>query len=135
MDWSKNRKIVEKYAIKRSVLDYILPILIITLSCYGLSILIMLIANAWFDIRFFIDTIGKVAGVGVALSLLAFMPRIYRVKVQSRQEKLDEKLLYTKSELKAKLSYIDIIVLVGSLLAIFTSLLLRPLYIEAATIL
>lgn len=131
MDWEKNKELVNKYRIKRSPLDFILPIFITTIACYVLTILICLIAGKFFKedfIIFFVDTVQKIAGFGVVLSLLAFAPRIYKAKFLSDSTKLDKTMFYTKSELKSKLSDLDIIVFCGSLLAILISLLLTPVY-------
>jgi hypothetical protein len=128
MDWQKNKEIVEKYNIKRTPIDMILPVLITILFCYIFSLLITVIAGQWFNIRFYIDTIQIVAGFGVVLSLLAFAPRLFRAKHISDTTKLEQKHLYSKSELKSKLSQMDIIVFCGSMLTILTSLLLTPLY-------
>jgi hypothetical protein len=128
MDWQKNKEIVEKYNIKRTPIDMILPVLITILFCYIFSLLITVIAGQWFNIRFYIDTIQIVAGFGVVLSLLAFAPRLFRAKHISDNTKLEQKHLYSKSELKSKLSQMDIIVFCGSMLTILTSLLLTPLY-------
>ncbi len=128
INWKKNSEIVEKYNVKRSLTDMILPILITTVVCYVLSLLITLISGYWFVVKAFVDNVQRVSGFGVALSLLAFAPRIHRAKYISQETNLKEEYIYTRSELRAQLSQIDIIVLIGSLLAIFTSLLLYPLY-------
>jgi hypothetical protein len=105
-----------------------LPVLLTTLFCYGLSIIITFIGGQWFNIKFFIDTIQKIAGAGVVLSLLAFAPRVFRARHISETTNIEEKHLYSGSELKSKLSQLDIIVFSGCLITIFTSLLLTPLY-------
>ncbi len=128
IDWQKNEDIIKQYNIKRSPIDYILPIFITTIVCYALTLIIMMIAGQWFNIKFFIDTVQKVGGFGIALSLLAFTPRIYRANILSSQTHIDKEDLYTESDLKSKFSDIDIIAFFGCLIAVLTSLLLTPLY-------
>ncbi len=128
MGWKNNNDMAEKYGVKRSLVDMILPILITTVVCYILSFAITLISGYWFVVSAFVDNVQRVAGFGVALGLLAFAPRMFRAKSISQETNLKEENIYSKSELRSKLSQVDIIVMVGSLIAIFTSLLLYPLY-------
>ena len=131
MDWKKNKEIIDKFEIKRGPIDYILPVLIVILFCYVLTLVITLIAGQWFNLVYFVDTVQRIAGAGVALSLLAFLPRLIKAKNMSDNTGRDKEMFYRKSELKSKLESVDIIVFLGSLLTIGTSLLLTPMYKDA----
>lgn len=132
MDWKKNEELANKYHLRRSPIDLILPILITILFCYGISMIITLVfSGKGFDIIFFIETVQKIGGLGVALSMLTFMPRLFRARALKTETNLSEEELYTKSELRYKFSNIDLIVFSGSIITILTSLLLTPLYHQA----